>query len=336
MGPFPDSSRSNKHILAYIDNFTKYVVLRVVRDVGAKTTCKCIEEIIRRFGAPTYFISDQGTAFTAKQFEEMCRENDVRHVKNATATPRANGQVERLNRIILTAVVTMTEREDRKDWYKHLRGIQWAINSLQNATTKRTSHELLFDYTPRNAIHNKLILALEEKKGDEALEERREQAVQLIGKAQVRQKLRFDGQRKKPTRYKQGDLVLVQREAMGLSKKLMPKFKGPYMVSFVLEHDKYVLVDVSGAERTQRSFQSVFAADRMKPWCFADDGNETDDHDSEEDDRAREEDDQPRDEEGEDVLQGQDGRLLGNLHLPSSTNNAPGNETPKVAWREVK
>lgn len=75
-----------------------------------------MEEVISIFGAPTYLVLDQGIAFTAKSFRDMCKENEVKHIRNAMATPRANGQVEHHNRTILTAITTMTQREDGKDW----------------------------------------------------------------------------------------------------------------------------------------------------------------------------------------------------------------------------
>lgn len=310
LGPFPEGSGKNKYILAYIDNFTKYTVLKAVKDVGTKLAGKMVEDVINIFGTPKYLITDQGTAFSAKQFEDVCTENSITHIKNATATPRANGQVERLNRTILTAVTTMYKQEDGKDWDKNLKIIQWSINSMPNKTTGKTPHELLFGYHPRNALKNKLILALEEIQPTEEtdaleiLNENREYALSQIEKAQVSQKKRFDKARKAPTKYNVGDLVLVQRDAAasGQSRKLMPRYKGPYMVDVVLANDRYLLIDVPGAQRTQRSFRSVFAADKMKSWCRLEDNIDTEaEEDDPEEDDAEENavggDDQKEDEE---------------------------------------
>ncbi|XP_047518987.1 uncharacterized protein LOC125058890 [Pieris napi] len=45
-----------------------------------------------------------GTSFTSKKFEEYLRSLGIKHIKNAVATPRANGQVERYNRTLLAAL----------------------------------------------------------------------------------------------------------------------------------------------------------------------------------------------------------------------------------------
>lgn len=48
-------------------------------------------------GYPKLLISDQGTSFTTDEFRKLCEKNHVKHVLNAVASPRANGQVERYN-----------------------------------------------------------------------------------------------------------------------------------------------------------------------------------------------------------------------------------------------
>ena len=45
-------------------------------------------------------ISDRGTAFTSADFKNNVQSKKIDHVLIAVATPRANGQVERLNRDI--------------------------------------------------------------------------------------------------------------------------------------------------------------------------------------------------------------------------------------------
>lgn len=64
-------------------------------------------------------------------------------------------------------------------------------------------------------------------------------------------------------------MVLIKRDAIatGESKKLASQYKGPYQVDTVLNNDRLLLKDITGAERTLRKFKSVFASDLMKLWC---------------------------------------------------------------------
>lgn len=272
LGPFPKSARGNAHIIVYVDNFTKYVILKAVKDTKTKHVCAFLEEVFAIFGPPRRLISDRGTAFTSRDFENFCENNNVQHIKIATATPRANGQVERINRTVSNAITTSYTREDGKDWDMRLKQIQFAINSMENKTTKKSPHELLFAYRPRNALQNKLILALEDVNDEEInLEELRTDALKATQEQQLRQKQYYDKKHSAPRKYNEGDMVLIRRDpvATGQPRKLAPLYKGPYMVEQVLLNDRYLLMDIPGAERSQRPFHSVFPSDLMKPWCQA-------------------------------------------------------------------
>ncbi|XP_071052949.1 uncharacterized protein [Onthophagus taurus] len=220
-----------------------------------------MKEIHNTFGKPTRLVSDRGTAFTSKKFTEYCKMNQIIHIQNATATPRANGQVERYNRTLMTAISTRSENEDGRDWDKRL---------------------------PRNALQNHLLLALTEDEAvsEEEITEIRTDALHEIRKRQKDQKERFDKLHIKPRKYQEGDLVLVKCEATatGESRKLALRYKGPYVIHKVLPNDRYGLKDIPGAPRSQKPYHSVFASDRMKPWCVITDLDEEGDEstDSEE------------------------------------------------------
>lgn len=52
----------------------------------------------------------------------------------------------------------------------------------------------------------------------------------------------------------------------GVSSKLIPKFRGPFQVSKVLDNDRYFVKDVEGFQRTQRPYEGIWAVQNMKPW----------------------------------------------------------------------
>lgn len=64
-------------------------------------------------------------------------------------------------------------------------------------------------------------------------------------------------------------MILVENEpaATGVSKKLEPSYKGPFIVTKVFEKDRYVVEDIPESTRTQRHYTSVYASDKIKPWC---------------------------------------------------------------------
>jgi hypothetical protein len=104
VGPFLRTSKGNIYILVLIDAFTRFIYLKAVRNTKSSSSIKVIREYIGIFEVPRRIISDRGTSFTSDSFKSFMSEKGIKHVLNAVATPRANGQVERYNRIIVESL----------------------------------------------------------------------------------------------------------------------------------------------------------------------------------------------------------------------------------------
>lgn len=152
-------------------------------------------------------------------FKTFCKAHNIQLILNAVATPRANGQVERLNRTVLAALSTTSNGEDK--WDEHVNQIQIAINNTVHQITGKSPNQLFLGYSPR--LRNDCVLSaelnLEHINVD--IEDIRKEASEKIRQSQLKQKETFDRRRKKPKKYKPGDLVLIQKNnhADGLSKK---------------------------------------------------------------------------------------------------------------------
>lgn len=208
--PFPKSLKGNLYIFTVIDAFTKFTVLRVVKSTKAKIVMQHLEEIFSTYGTPKVLISDQGSSFTCKKFKDLCKKHTIRHVLSAVATPRANGQVERLNRTILGALLTSTLEEQR--WDDNVSTVQFAINNVPSKTTNRTPNEFLYGFKPRHGLDAALIdevstaaMTIVNVKAE------REEASSGISEQQTKSKERFNRKRKTPRMYQEGNLVLIEK-----------------------------------------------------------------------------------------------------------------------------
>ena len=107
-------------------------------------------------------------------------------MKVAVATPRANGQGERLNQSVLNALLVVS---DESRWDENLRDIQLAINNTLNRSTGKTLSQLMLGYIPRGGedatLREAVQLSLQEVVD---LVKLREDAASSIEKAQVSQK----------------------------------------------------------------------------------------------------------------------------------------------------
>lgn len=267
LGPFVKSSKSNQYVIAIIDSFTKYVYLKAVRNASVRPVVNAIRELGMHFGTPSRIVSDRGSAFTSSRFKRFCKDYNIEHIKNATATPRANGQVEITNRTILRALRPMSDENDRK-WDDHLINIQWSINSLPNDVTKQSPHQILFGFTPRPICNDKLKLSLFDEHAQRFEDDReniRELVDSRIKSNQDKQKRRFDMKFDSPIRYKVGDPVVIFREppSTGESRKLARKWRGPYTVTAVMYGDRYRVEDVISSDGRRR-FRGVIPSDHMR------------------------------------------------------------------------
>lgn len=137
-----------------------------MKNTKAESACRRFREIFAIYGCPQRIITGRGTAFTSKNFKDMCQKYLVANIKNATGTPRTNGQVERFNHTITNAITTSYQRDDGRDWDKRLSQIQFALNGMRSRTTQKTPHELVFSYTPRTLISHKLIKEVENEENE--------------------------------------------------------------------------------------------------------------------------------------------------------------------------
>lgn len=65
-----------------------------------------------RFGFPSCIIPDQGTTFIAELFESWRKTHAIQHTLISTRHPRANGLVERINRVIVPQMSILMRNED--------------------------------------------------------------------------------------------------------------------------------------------------------------------------------------------------------------------------------
>lgn len=124
VGPFIESDQNNKYIFGAICAYSKYVILEAVKTTGSDETIEVLRKMISHYGKPRRIISDRGAAYISSKFEEFSIENGITRVKIAAGTPRANGQIERINSIILNCLPTITRDLENSDWHENIYDVQ--------------------------------------------------------------------------------------------------------------------------------------------------------------------------------------------------------------------
>lgn len=194
-----------------------------------------LDNYMEYYSRPKRIIGDRGSSLKSEEFETYLNENNIEHVKIATNSPQANGQVERVNRTLKAMLAKISEPIQHSDWHKLLRRVEFAINNSVHSSTRETPSKLLFGIHQRGREVDVLTEHLGEK--DSAnnatnLDALRAQASEQIEKSQKRNLDWHIKNRKPHIEFKEGDYVLIRNvdTTIGTNKKFIRKFRGPYRI----------------------------------------------------------------------------------------------------------
>lgn len=261
----PSTRKAYNHLFVVVDAFTKFTWMYPTKTTTAEEAVAKLKLQSTTFGNPRRIISDRGAAFTSNLFKDYCNDENIEHVQITTGVPRANGQVERMNRAIIPVLAKLSI-ENPMDWWKHVGRVQQVMNSSRNRSIKKTPFEVLIgekmhlkeDQELRKFIDEELIEIFEEDR----LKIRTEAKENLLAIQEENIKT-FNKKRKAAMKYRVGDLVAIQRTQFGTGLKLYPKYLGPYRVTAIKGNDRYTVEkvgDQAGPKATSTS------ADHMKTW----------------------------------------------------------------------
>src|SRR3954471_10539064 len=86
--------------LVAVDKFSKWIEAVPITTSTALTAANFIKSIIFRFGVPHNIITDNGTNFTAVEFQNFCEKLGIKINYASVAHPQSNGQVEKENGLV--------------------------------------------------------------------------------------------------------------------------------------------------------------------------------------------------------------------------------------------
>lgn len=269
-GPIDKKRLSKQYVLLAVDGFTKFVKLYPVKNTTSKEAIVCLSQYFCNYSRPRVIISDRGTCFTSAEFKDFLKDNNIEHILVATATPKANGQVERINRTLGPMLGKLTDSEKDKCWYKVIRDVEYAINNTINKSSGQTPSKLLFGVKQKGKIIDGIAEYLESDVNIEMrdLEMDRTKAAQNIQRFQKYNKDYFDKHHKEPHKFHEGSYVMIKNfeNKPGAPKKLIPCMKGPYKVVKVLRNDRYVIRSLDEYDGTVRPYEGTWSAENMRPW----------------------------------------------------------------------
>lgn len=168
--------------------------------------------------------------------------------------------------MILNCLSTTTHTKTGEDWDRRLYEVQWAINSSQHKVTRRTPYKIIFNYKIVGFNDSPLTREIGDLNLEMGTTEEGANVTELLHRNKKTLSDQFNKKRIVAKQYEVGDLVMQRcgAPATSESRKLSPKFRGPYEIETVLGNDRYAIRDIKGEKQSQRTYQGVVAADRLK------------------------------------------------------------------------
>jgi transposase InsO family protein len=115
-----------------IDKFTKWIEVKPVTCPKADRVLDFLDELVHRYGLPHRIITDLSSNFNNHQFWEYCENSGINVRYASVAHPRANGQVERANGMVLdTLKKRLHDAANSKGgkWIKELPNALWGLRT---------------------------------------------------------------------------------------------------------------------------------------------------------------------------------------------------------------
>jgi hypothetical protein len=236
-------------------------------DSAARVAQLYFDNVFRHFGLQEKIISDRDGRFTSRFWQELHALLGTKLAMSTAFHPQTDGQTERTNRTIQeTLRAYVNYKQD--DWDLLLTAVEFSINNTRSRATGYTPFMLDTGRDPRTPSLAHI---------DSPVESVNQFLERLQGNITFARNKMIHEQQKVAERYNQrrtelqfnvGDQVLLQREHVlpiamrdQPSKKLLPKFIGPYKVLEQVGTNAYKL-DLPASLK----IHPVINAERLKPF----------------------------------------------------------------------
>jgi hypothetical protein len=83
-GPLPVTENGNRHLLMFVDHFTKFCEAIPIQDR------KFVIRIIAQFGVPKKLLTDRGAAFMSALMKEDCKLLKIQKLQTSSYNAQAN------------------------------------------------------------------------------------------------------------------------------------------------------------------------------------------------------------------------------------------------------
>ena len=129
--------------LVVVDAYSKYPEVVPMPHATSSATVQALRTIFCRFGLPVQLVSDNGTQFTDREFQDFLHKNGISHFRIAPHHPASNGEAERFVQTLKRAIAKAKSTDDAA-LNLHLNQFLLAYRRSPHSVTGQSPAEVLF------------------------------------------------------------------------------------------------------------------------------------------------------------------------------------------------
>ncbi len=270
----PFTPKGNNCLMTVTDKFSKFI--RLVpgneTDKAENWAEQYFNIVYPTWGIPSRLISDRDPKFTSDFWKTLFRKCGVALGMTTAYHPSADGQAERTNQTVETALRCLLVGKYEECWDTLLGEVEYALNTSDNASTTVTPFEVLYGVKPRQFISE--LVPGNDPAAASFIQFRdilRKDTVDAIRLAQTKMALRYDSKHRVPDLVGSAYLRLAKTGDAGYhipkTSSLSTKRVGPYRILEKVSPLAYRLELPPGMSRTHPVI-SVIHLEQAKPDPF--------------------------------------------------------------------
>lgn len=138
------------HVLVLVDNYSRFLIAKIMRKTDAQTVAITLEEIFQTYGYVNTILSDNGPPFNAEAFEKYLSERQIILDHSTPYQPQENGLAERQMSKLMKAI--RCGKMDGESLEKSIANYVQAHNSWPHSMTMIPPSDLFFKRRVRSLM----------------------------------------------------------------------------------------------------------------------------------------------------------------------------------------
>ncbi len=257
-------------VLTVVDRFSKAAhFIPLPKLPSARETATIVlNHVFRIHGLPVNVVSDRGPQFVSRFWTEFCRQLGATASLSSGYHPQTNGQAERANQD-LERVLRCVSSAEPSSWSSRLTMVEYAHNSLPVSSMGLSPFQCCLGYQPPlfPSQESDAVVPSTHAFIQRCLRTWRT-AREALTRTGERNKASADRHRTKPPLYVCGQKVWLSSQDLHFrlpSRKLGPKFAGPFIISKVLSPVTVRKVNPTLLRRFTRFFMYLRSSPSFAP-----------------------------------------------------------------------